>query len=82
MSRMTSGNMTGRVQPVGTNMPKRSATPTMPSAGGKKSTIAVPKGGEVHVRKIDNGHIAVVRDSNYNTVSETYVADTGQLRLE
>ena len=82
MSRMTPADMMRRAtqsQPQAAPAPVPQAKGHQPQPG---NAVRVPKGGEVHVRKIDNGHIAVVRDSSYNTVSETFMNDPGQLRLE
>lgn len=86
MSRMNARDMASRVTPLIPNGGTRSANRVMPSSGPGSSravsTVEVPKGGEVHVRKIDGGHIVIARDKNYSTKSETFVKDTSKLVLK
>lgn len=78
--------MQRKVPPYVAPMPRMGANRAMPAAKGNSkvvsSTVMVPKGHDLHVRKIDNGHIAVVRDKNYNTVSETFVKDTSAIKIK
>jgi hypothetical protein len=70
-------------------------TPTAASAMGKPSSemsanaasqakrvdVKVPKGGEMHIRHLDNGVMVSSRDANYNRVQEVFAETPEQLNI-
>lgn len=68
---------TPRVVPVGSHSDQKPVVNNQTAASsGARVPVAIPSGGEMHVRSLKGGGVlASVRDSNYNTVSETYAED-------
>lgn len=57
--------------------PQHSAAP-MPA----KVVVSIPKGGELHVKHVDNGVIASVRDKNWNTTQEVFASCPEDLSIK
>ena len=72
MSRFTAAQMT--------QARKKGSKPAAAQTG--KVAVKVPAGGRVNIRRIDNGVVAEVTDSNWNRVTEVFASDAGSLNLE
>lgn len=59
---------------------KKGSKPAAAPTG--KVAVKVPAGGRVNIRRIDNGVVAEVTDSNWNRVTEVFASDAGSLNLE
>lgn len=53
-----------------------------PSSGAPGTTLKVPLGGEVRVRRVGNGVVASVTDGSYRTVQEVIATDARDLKIE
>lgn len=76
MSRMSASSMMFP-RAKGTPSPQHSAAP-MPA----RVVVKIPKGGELHVKHVDNGVIASVRDKNWNTTQEVFADCPESLSIE
>lgn len=78
MARMTAASML---------LPKKQgAAPTTAAAAAKPKVaapvrMAVPKDGEVTIRRVDNGYMVSGRDKNYNRTGEAFAADLSDVQL-
>jgi hypothetical protein len=74
MARYTSQQMTQQ---------RRAGQPAPPKAEAKpaQQSLRVPQGGQVTIRRVDNGLIASSVDANYRAQGEVFVKDASDLKI-
>lgn len=53
-----------------------------PAAPAAQQTVKVPAGGQVTIRKVANGVVASVTDSNWRNTSEVIAQNASDLKIE
>ncbi|MFA5702900.1 MAG: hypothetical protein WC982_05205 [Advenella sp.] len=65
-----------------TDQGSRSSTPPQPAATKGPQAVQVPKGGQVTIRKVSNGVVATVTDSNWRNTQEVIASKASDLKIE